>query len=104
MDVIKKLQREVEQLEGQLVHKRAELENAEARANDRGWEVAWYQQLLLVAGCAVDPETLKDGLTYDEAQVERLKYIEYFRGAVGMAIIVRRSPPKEESGEEETVL
>lgn len=107
MDDEERLRNEIRGLETKLDVKRQELEKLQqlkARKDDRGWEVAWYQQLLLMAGCSVDPETLKDGLTYEEACVERIRYAVDFQDAVGVVIIVRRSPPKEVKDGEETVL
>lgn len=82
------LRHEIAELESALDTKRRALKRAEAR----NWEVAWYQQLLLIAGHAIEPETLEDGLTEEEARIKYIHWAESLAGAVGAVVIVRMSP------------
>jgi hypothetical protein len=83
-----RLRGEIETLESTLETKRRELERAERR----NWEVAWYQQLLLLAGQCIDPETLEDGLTEEEAQIKRIHWAASLADGVGVVVIARMSP------------
>lgn len=60
----------------------------------RNWEVAWFQQLVLLAGGTVEPETLEDGLTQAEAEARRTYWQFSLSEASGVVVIARLSPSK----------